>query len=642
MTTGRDTWAGIGFAGLALMLVGYWTTGPVALTQLHVGFMESSNQGARAEKAAGEKARPAPMVGHIDKPGLPAIVHMLLRVGHTEDLNGPPTRAERVFLWFLAIDVLVATTLALALLRWRRENPAARRLAVTLGLFAVALAAFLVNGQAGLRGNIFMWPSWPRLVLDVVATLAFGLSLIGLERFFSDYPVKLEDWQVLESLRLRRGGAAAKAGKANLISLARLIPKLITGILLFGTVASTLPHLLMTVGYTMGSTADGVAHSRQETIDMVIFGAGVFSGMIVLLLFVMFGWLLAASLAAKLRAAREQCTEEERRRTDWLFAGGLVVSLMVGIFSLGLLLQFLYLAWGDSQWVRLYAGSATALFFPTGWAVMLLALAGAVFLSETFGPKPLLKRTILIAGIGLMMSFLLATIENVAAGRIFSRSSNEMQHGISAVLAGGIVVFSFGFFRHRIEHGIDQFLNRFMPATVIADGKRRDATVMFSDLGGYTALSAADEPKALLMTGHFQKVAADVAHRTHGRIVKTIGDAIMWIFAAPGEAMRAAVLLREEFKVAVEKDGLVALPVNSGIHFGSVVEAPGGDVYGAAVNLASRLQGAAKQGVIIASMEAVQEVSGGFRLEPIGKLDLKNVPVPVACFQVAAAPSLDT
>ena len=82
---------------------------------------------------------------------------------------------------------------------------------------------------------------------------------------------------------------------------------------------------------------------------------------------------------------------------------------------------------------------------------------------------------------------------------------------------------------------------------------------------------------------------------------------------------------------------LSSLPVNSGVHHGSVVEAPGGDVYGAAVNLAARLQGAAKDGVIIASLEAVQEVSSGFTLKPLGKLDLKNVPVPIVCFQVTAA-----
>ena len=638
MKTGRDSLAAAGLGVLALVLVLYWVTGPVALTPWRIDAMSGSiNQGTRALKTAGAKAPPAPAVGHMDKPGLPAVVHMLLRLGHTEDLSGPPTRAEKIFLWFLALDVTVATTLALALLRWRRENPAARRLALTLALFALALAAFLVNGQAGLRGNIFVWPSWPRLVLDVVATMAFGLSLIGLERFFADYPVKLEDWQVLESLRLHRGGIAAKGGKGNLLSLARVIPKLITGILLFGTVASTLPHLLMTIRYPFDTHADGAALSRAEIMDMAVLATGVFSGIIVLWLIVMFGWLLATSLAARLRAAREQCTEEERRRTDWLFAGGLVVALMVGMFSFGLLMQFLYLAWGDSQWVRLYAGSITVLFFPAGWAVMLLALAGAVFLSETFGPKPLLKRTIMIAGIGLVMSLLLAAIEIFAAGRIFSHSSSGMQHGMSTFMAGGIVMISFGFFRQRLERTVDGFLNRFMPATVIADGKRRDATIMFSDLGGYTALSAADEQKALLMAGHFQKVASEVARRTGGRIVKTIGDAIMWVFARPAEAMRAAVLLQEEFKVAAEKDGLVALPVNSGIHFGSVVEAPGGDVYGAAVNLAARLQGAAKEGVIIASMEAVLEVSGGFRFEPLGKLELKNVPVPVACFQVATA-----
>lgn len=172
---------------------------------------------------------------------------------------------------------------------------------------------------------------------------------------------------------------------------------------------------------------------------------------------------------------------------------------------------------------------------------------------------------------------------------------------------------------------------------MIADGKRRDATIAFSDLGGYTALSAKDETQALHVAGHFQKVAAEVARRHGGRIVKTIGDAVMWIFPTPAEAFAATLELPGAFQRATQADHLPELPVNSGVHHGSVVEAPGGDVYGATVNLAARLQGVAKDGTVVASMDAVQEVAGGFRLEPMGKLELKNVPVPVACFRVALA-----
>jgi class 3 adenylate cyclase len=653
-------WLAAMLCGLTLILVAYWSLGPHELApwRMFAAMMSGGNMGTKAKITALAKATPQQRQelqrnweqsdsSYMDRPSVPDIaqVFFLFSIPESElnEMNDtliaanlrsptarllPATRAERAFTRFMAVDALAAVALALALLGWRRGSPSARQLAFTLGCFSLALACFLVNGQARLRGVWFAWPSWSRLLSDVVATLAFGGSLLGFERFFSNFPVPLEDWQVVQSQLRWRGRSLVAApaerpwylgGRENLVGMARKILKLTFGILLVGTVASTLPALI----------------DKDLRLAGVIIGA--VTALVTFGLVVAFGWLLAGSLLAKLRAGREHCTEEERRQADWLFAGGLVLALMLAVISLGLLPLVLVSEFGDSAWLRHFSSSALMMFFPTGWAVMLLALAGAVFLSETFGPKPLLKRTILIAGIGLVMSLLLATIEIFAAGKIFSHSSSGMQHGMSTIMAGGIVMISFGFFRQKLERAVDGFLNRFMPATVIADGKRRDATIMFSDLGGYTALSAADEQKALLMAGHFQKVATDVAHRTRGRIVKTIGDAIMWVFAAPAEAMRAAVLLREEFKVAAEKDGLVALPVNSGIHFGSVVEAPGGDVYGAAVNLAARLQGAAKEGVIIASMEAVLEVSGGFKLEPLGKLELKNVPVPVTCFQVASA-----
>lgn len=622
-------------AGLALLtiwLLGYWFTGPIALSPWRVDFMSAANAGAKARGAA----TPAP-AGFVDKPSLPVMTHLLLRVGRAESLDGPPVPAERVFLGLVALDAMAALGLAVALIGRRRENPAAVLLARCLMMFAFALAAFLVNAQAGVRGNLLVWPGWPRLVLDVAATLTFGLSVVGLNRFFSIYPVRLEDWQVLETVRLRQGPDAARGRRFNLLSVARLIPKLITGLLVTGTALSTLPHLLFTIRYPLETRADGAVMSWPERLDIFALLAGGASTLGAVITLMAFGWLLASSLTARLRAARLQCTEEERRRSDWLFAGGLAYALMVAMLSVGVLLGLLYLAWGDSGWIREYAGSLIVLFFPAGWAVILIALAGAVFLSRSFGPQVLLKRTVLVAVAGVLMSLLLATIQHAMAMKILQAATPEMQHRISTLIAGGIVAFSLGTFRHRMERGIDGFLSRFMPATVIAEGKRRQLTIMFSDLGGYTALSAADEPKALLLAGHLQKVAAAVARQTGGRVVKTIGDAVMWCFDTPTAAMQAAMLLRDEFRSAVEKEGLPALPVNSGIHHGSVVEVPGGDVYGAAVNLAARLQGAANDGVIIASIEAVTEVAGGFKLAPIGKLDLKNVPVPVACFQVTGA-----
>lgn len=634
---------------ITLMTLAYWVAGPPELARWELNAMKGDfNKGARAlKKHVGSQAESAVYFGYFDKPTLPAMVQFNL--SDTRKLadrrsSTPASFGEHLFTWFIAFDALISVVLAIALLWWRRDHAAAGHLGVTLTFFGFALACFLINGQSRLRVGPFDWPGWPRLLSDVAATLAFGFSLIGLEKFFSSYPVRLEDWHVLQSLLRWRGQSLVAEGnyrknRTNLLSLARLVPRLILGVLLLGTVASTLPFLLADLRHTIDTRPDGTLMGWQEKISNGALVAGMSAGLIVFALLLAFGWLLSVSLAAKLRAARENCTEEERRQADWLFAGGLVVALMIGAFSFILMVSLPYIAWGPEtgDWAKAYGGALFMLFFPAGWAIMLFALGGAVFLSKSFGPRPLLKRTILIAAAGVLMSLLLAGVQHFVTAKIMSRSAAATQQGMSTVLAGGMVVFSLGFFRNKMDQGIDGFLNRFMPATVIAEGKRRDATVMFSDLAGYTALSAKDEAHALHVAGLFQKSAADVARRKNGRIVKTIGDAVMWVFTTPAEAFAAAHELSAESMRSATAAKLPVLPVNSGVHHGSIVEAPDGDIYGASVNLAARLQGAAKDGAVVASSEAMLEVSGGFRFEPMGRLELKNVPTPIACFKVLPA-----
>jgi class 3 adenylate cyclase len=656
----------------AVLLVAYWATGPQELAPWRGFGNMYGNMGVAAQKAAWAKATPAqkkamyrglaqPEWTYMDKLSLPVIAQSFFLVGTNDKefdaapklerpweetaRTVPATGAERAFTRFMALDSLAASVLALALLIWRRHNVPASQLATALGLFALATALFLANGQARLRGGLMAWPSGSRLLSDVTATLAFGMSILCFDRFFSTFPVPIEDWEVVRS-QLRWKGRPLSAGNAkrpwykggsgNLVSLARRMMMLILGILLAGSLFSTLPAFLHSPGFSLVTAPDGSLKGYDRETYELCLKVGALSGLVALVLIVAFGWLMASSLVAKLHTGREQCTEEERRQADWLYAGGLVTALMLAVFSLGLLLLLFYAAWGNGDWLRLYGSIAAMMFFPAGWAVMLFALAGAVFLSRSFGPKPLLKRTLLITGIGLTMSFVLAIIEHTVTSRILGHSTEALQQGVSAILAGGIVVFPVGLFRNRIEKGIDGLLDRYMPATAIAEGKRRDMAVMFSDLGGFSALSATNEQDALVLAGLFQKEAAESARRHGGRIVKTIGDAVLWVFATPAAAFAASMDLSACFAREARRDKLPELPVNSGVHFGSLVEAHDGDVYGAAVNLAGHIKGVAKDGSVVASMEAVVGAAEGFQFESMGKLELKNIPTPIPCFRVTA------
>ena len=206
---------------------------------------------------------------------------------------------------------------------------------------------------------------------------------------------------------------------------------------------------MLKISFPLGAHADGAQPvlSLVQKLGAWALASSLLALVGAFLLLAAFGWLLTLALIGKLRASREQCTEEERRQADWLFAGGVVMALMVALFSVGLVFLIGYQAWGDNHAVREYGGMAAMFFLPVGWGIMLFTLTCAIFMGRSFGPKPLLKRTVLVAAAGLLMSLLLAIVQHWFTAKLFGHSTASVQNGLSTVLAGGISVFSLGFFR---------------------------------------------------------------------------------------------------------------------------------------------------------------------------------------------------
>jgi adenylate cyclase len=131
------------------------------------------------------------------------------------------------------------------------------------------------------------------------------------------------------------------------------------------------------------------------------------------------------------------------------------------------------------------------------------------------------------------------------------------------------------------------------PTVVLAVG--------FADLAGYTELAESlDEHELSELLARFEAVAFDTVAANNGRLVKTIGDEVMFVGAPHDVAMIALSLV----------DRVVAdatLPeVRVGVAYGSVL-ARDGDFYGPVVNLASRITGRARRGTVLAS-EALHAV----------------------------------
>ena len=108
--------------------------------------------------------------------------------------------------------------------------------------------------------------------------------------------------------------------------------------------------------------------------------------------------------------------------------------------------------------------------------------------------------------------------------------------------------------------------------------------VGFVDLVGFTAMSShMDAPALSAFMGRFEGQAHDVATGAGARVVKLIGDEVMFIATDAAAACRAAIALMEAFN-----GEYVGVVPRGGMAYGNVV-LRGGDYYGSVVNLAARL-----------------------------------------------------
>jgi adenylate cyclase len=144
-----------------------------------------------------------------------------------------------------------------------------------------------------------------------------------------------------------------------------------------------------------------------------------------------------------------------------------------------------------------------------------------------------------------------------------------------------------------------------------------DVAVGFADLVGFTRLGAELETQTLGdVVGGFAELAGKVAEPPV-RLVKTIGDAAMLVAREPGPMVEAALALVE----AVAEADLPA--VRAGIAWGPAIPRSG-DLFGHAVNLASRVTGIARPGSVLCTKE-VWDAAPDFDWSFAGKHRLKGI-----------------
>jgi adenylate cyclase len=194
---------------------------------------------------------------------------------------------------------------------------------------------------------------------------------------------------------------------------------------------------------------------------------------------------------------------------------------------------------------------------------------------------------------------------------------------------------------------------RFSPLyTKETAGGRREVSVVFADLAGYTSFSEGRDPAQVsdMLNAYFERAIPPVVEEHGGDVERLMGDALMATFNTRGDqpdhasrAAAAALAIRDATAaVAAENPGWprFRVGVNSGDALVGVLGAAGGRSYtviGDAVNSASRLETAAPVGEVAIGAVTLRALPGA-RTRALGAIKVKGRREPLDAYVLEALP----
>jgi len=192
------------------------------------------------------------------------------------------------------------------------------------------------------------------------------------------------------------------------------------------------------------------------------------------------------------------------------------------------------------------------------------------------------------------------------------------------------------------------------PELAVLGGKRREMTVLFSDIRGFTTVTEKGDAEALVaqLNEYFSRMV-EVVFRHHGTVDKFVGDMVMALFGAPVEdpahaehAVAAAVEMVDVLGQLNRKwqgEGKVPLDIGIGVNSGEMIAGNIGSrsimsytVIGDNVNLGSRLESLNKdfRTRIIISDATRTRLQNDYTVRALGDVTVKGKTRPVAIFEV--------
>ncbi|MCC6503449.1 MAG: HAMP domain-containing protein [Deltaproteobacteria bacterium] len=210
------------------------------------------------------------------------------------------------------------------------------------------------------------------------------------------------------------------------------------------------------------------------------------------------------------------------------------------------------------------------------------------------------------------------------------------------------------FNRYVSPHLADEILKD--PEKITLGGDRREVTVMFADIRGFTSIARKLEPEETVdLLNRYFTVITEVIFRFEGTVDKFMGDCVMSVFGAPiksethlEQGLKAAMAVKkavEELNRVRSSEGAIALDMGIGLASGEVIAGNMGSMVrmeytavGDTVNLASRLTDLAGGGDILVNEAVYNAVRGKVEAEEIRGVVIKGFDHPVTLYNVREFP----
>jgi len=295
---------------------------------------------------------------------------------------------------------------------------------------------------------------------------------------------------------------------------------------------------------------------------------------------------------------------------------------------------------------------------PRSWSVILLLIS-----------------TLLVGILGVYVGFWWALGAAIAIGFADAGvAAFSFVHGfwlpcvptVTGLLLAQFVSVAYKYFvEDRAKRQVKSLFSRYVSPAVVKEliedpsrarlgGQRREMSVLFSDIRGFTTFSEAREPEEVIhqLNEYFTRMV-ELLFQHHGTLDKFVGDMIMGLFNAPildpdhaDHAVQMGLAMLEELKVLNARwaqEGRPSLDIGVGINTGDMIVGNVGSertlsytVLGDNVNLGSRLESLNKQYKthIIISESTRSRLRGKYFTRPLGMVRVKGKTIDVEIFEV--------